>query len=120
MIVSGVAVIALAAWLRAQYALPQPGGQINPQINAEIYGNGAVNSVRYSSPSSVAMNSEVRHAYWKSGALPSDLRAGYSSIGPMAPGGAMAYIPSAQSHLTKPVAPMPSAMSASTYNTGAT
>ena len=61
-------------------------GQINPQVNSELYGHGTVNSIKYNSISSVPMQSELRHAYWQSGATPSDIRMGYAALGPMTPG----------------------------------
>src|SRR5690348_15386563 len=75
------------------------------QVNRQIYGNAGPSpaSVRYAPqylgatatamPSSVLLPSEVRNAYVRSGALPSDIRMGYNAIGPLAPGGAIAYIP---------------------------
>jgi hypothetical protein len=121
-VVGGVAVIAAAAWLDAQYQVQSPGalGRINPQVDPELYGRGTVNSIKYSSPSSVAMPSEIRNAYWRSGALPSDIRMGYAALGPLHSGGPLAYIPPPPSYLNKPATPLPPALGASAYGTAAT
>ena len=120
--IGGMAVIALGAWLCAQNQVQQGKalGQINPQVNPELYGHGTENSIRYSSGSSVPMDSEMRHAYWQSGATPSDIRMNYAALGPMTPGGPIAYIPPPTSYANKPVAPTPAAMGASAYGTAGT
>ncbi|HTL30375.1 MAG TPA: hypothetical protein VL282_14185, partial [Tepidisphaeraceae bacterium] len=105
------------AW--AQYPARNVG-QVNPQVNRAIYSGGPPQSIKYSGyrNSSVAMPSEVRHAYWKSGALPSDIRMGYAALGPMAPGGPLAYIPQAgPSYMPQRSSAPPPAMGASAYNT---
>jgi hypothetical protein len=103
--------VGTAAWLCAQVAVnPQLAGQarsVNMQANTQVYGAGPSNSVRYAQQRgtySQPMNSEWRHAYWKSGALPSDVRMGYAALGPMNPSGPMAYIPPKPSYLNKPAA----------------
>ena len=107
------------AWVLAQYAKPaQSGGQVNPQVNTALYGGGVPASVRYSSvgSTSVAMRSEVRYAAWSSGALPSDIRMGHASLGPLHPAGPMAYIPPpGPSYLPKPQTAPPSAIGGAAY-----
>jgi hypothetical protein len=112
-----VLVIGTATWLCGQIAVnPQLTGgarSVNTQVNTQVYGAGPSNSVRYAQQRgtySQPMNSEWRHAYWKSGALPSDVRMGYAALGPMTPSGPMAYIPPKPSYLDKPAptAPAPS------------
>jgi hypothetical protein len=118
-----------ATWLVAQYQVSTGartgggggGGQVNPQIsrqvNVGLQGTPMTGSVRYA-PTSVAMPSEVRNAYWQSGALPSDIRMGYASLGPLTPGGAMDYIPPKPDYLTKPSGAPPAAMGSGAYSTG--
>jgi len=108
-----------SAWVLAQYTKPgQSGGQVNPQVNTALYGGGVPASVRYSSvgSTSVPMSSEVRYAAWSSGALPSDIRMGYASLGPMHPAGPLSYIPPpAPSYQPKPQTAPPSASGGSAY-----
>jgi hypothetical protein len=47
---------------------------------------------------SYQLPSQNRYAAFKSGALPSELKMNYNAIGPLAPGGAMAYIPPAPNY----------------------
>jgi hypothetical protein len=47
----------------------------------------------------MAMPSETRHAYWKSGDLPSQVKSGYNAIGPIPGSGAMPYINYTPSYL---------------------
>jgi hypothetical protein len=116
------ATIAGAPILLAQFAANrQPAvGQVNPQLNTEIYGRGTTTgSVRYTPAStSMAMNSEVRYAAWSSGATPSSIRANYGRIGPLAPGGAMDYIPAAQSYAAPVNRAPPEAMGSAAFSTG--
>jgi hypothetical protein len=44
------------------------------------------------------MRSELRNAYVRSGALPSDIRMGYAAVGPLSPSGPLAYIPPAPNY----------------------
>jgi hypothetical protein len=86
------------AWVWGQTRVDnRVGVQVNTRVNNQLYGDGGRTgaSIRYAqaTQSSVPMRSEVRHAYWQSGATPSDLRMGYAALGPMAPGGVMSYIP---------------------------
>jgi hypothetical protein len=111
-----------AAWLCAQIAVNSQlaGGAMSTtnRVNTQVYGGGVSNSVRYAQQRdrySTAMNSEWRHAYWKSGALPSDVRMGYAALGPMSPSGPMAYIPPKPSYLNKPAAPQPQAQRPASY-----
>jgi len=79
-----------------------------------------VNAVTYKAISSVPMDSELRHAYWQSGAMPSDIRMGYAALGPLTPGGPISYIPPPPSYTAKPVAATPPALGASAYGTAGT
>jgi len=97
------------------------GGQVNPQVNTALYGGGVPASVRYANAGNTSrpMASELRYAYVKSGALPSDIRMGYAQLGPLNPSGPMAYIPSATpSYMPQPNTAPPSAMGASAYSSG--
>ena len=123
-LVAAAAVCAASAWIFAQ--LPhQTGiftaGQVNPQVNTALYGGGVPASVKYANAGSTSMpmQSEVRYAYWKSGALPSDIRMGYAELGPMTPAGPMAYIDAAKSNYvpTKSSAP-PTAMGSAAFSGG--
>ena len=110
------ALLCAAAMVWAQY---QVNPQVNRQVNTALYATGSKSSIRYASQlnTSVAMRSEVRYAYWKSGALPSDIRMGYAAIGPLAPGGPLSYIPQpGPSYMPqrKPEAP-PAPMGAAAY-----
>jgi len=74
------------------------------QVNNQIYGNSGP-SVRYgygpgyaNYPTSRLMPSENRNLVVRSGALPSDVRMGYASVGPLAPQGFQAYVPPAPSY----------------------
>lgn len=92
----GIAGLLAAACAFAQLApKAQPGGQVNPQVNTALYGGGVSASVRYADigSTSIPMDSELRYASWTSGALPSEIRMGYQSLGPLHPAGPMAYIP---------------------------
>jgi hypothetical protein len=103
---------AAGTWLCAQIAVNSQlsGGNarsVNAQVSTQVYGAGMSSSVRYAEQRgkySTPMNSEVRHAYWKSGALPSDVRMGYAALGPMNPSGPLAYIPPKPAYLNKPAA----------------
>ena len=79
------------------------------QVNRQVYGSSgpSMSSVRYApqhlgvtaAPSSAnLLPSEVRNAYVRSGELPSNIKAGYNAVGPLAPGGAMSYLPPAPSY----------------------
>jgi hypothetical protein len=63
------------------------------------------------------MASEVRHAYWQSGALPSDVRMGYAALGPLA-ASPLDYIPATPSYLKKDVGGPPGPSGAGAYNMG--
>jgi hypothetical protein len=66
------------------------------QVNRQIYGGG-VGSVRYAPPTAryqtAALPSQVRMDVRASGAMPSEIRANYLQTGPLAPSGAIAYVP---------------------------
>jgi hypothetical protein len=115
--------VGTAAWLSAQIAVNSQltGGAMSTtsRVNTQVYGAGPSNSVRYAEQRgkySTAMNSEWRHAYWKSGALPSDVRMGYAALGPMNPSGPMAYIPPKPSYQNKPSSPEPQAQRPTNYS----
>jgi hypothetical protein len=89
------------------------------QVNRQVGGGGggpSQGSVRYSTPYSQSaytssnytqrvdqsagamLPSQARYAAWSSGATPSELKMNYNRVGPMAPSGAMAYIPPSQNY----------------------
>jgi hypothetical protein len=91
--------VSLAVAVLAQYQVNrQVGGAVQPIYGGS--GSAGGGSVRYgyvtpSVPgSSTLLPSEARNAYYRSGALPSEVRMNYRAVGPMAPGGAAAYLPS--------------------------
>jgi hypothetical protein len=87
---------------------------VNTRVNAPIYPPGTGSgSVRYSASSSIAMPSEVRHAYWKSGSLPSDFKMGYAAIGPRPQGGAIRYVDYKPTYMDKKPGPPPQPLSPS-------
>ena len=96
-IVVAIAAVVLPVALLAQY-----------QVNPQVYRGGAPSSspgaVRYSTSllanSSQALPSQVRYAAFTSGALPSTIKMNYNAMGPLAPGGALAYIPPAPNYRT--------------------
>jgi hypothetical protein len=91
--------------------------QVNPRVDNSLYGAANSGSVRYSGgSSSVAMRSEVRHAYYQSGALPSDIKMNQNAAGPMTQGGNMAYIPKPMHAPGTGYTPRPQGHSA--YSTG--
>jgi len=87
------AVVALAyACVLAQWQVnPQVGGQVNNRVGGEMYGN--MGSVKYAPYQTVVLPSEARYAAWRSGALPSEMRMNAAAVGPLAPNGAIAYVP---------------------------
>jgi len=105
--------LGLAATALAQI----PGGQINPQVNNELYGGGVPSSVRYSQTSHMnnPLPSEWRYAARASGSLPSDIKMNYNAMGPMAEGGPMAYINNTPTYAPSPNKAPPSAMGHSAY-----
>ena len=98
--------------------------QVNTRANTQLYGSSGVGgSVRYAGRqgTSEPMNSEWRHAYWKSGATPSDIRMGYAALGPLDPRGPMAYIPQKPAYTQRSgvaAPPPPSTTLPKTYSTG--
>ena len=70
---------------------PQVGGQVNRRVGGEMYGN--MGSVKYAPYQTNVLPSEARYATWRSGALPSEIRMQSSAVGPLAPNGAIAYVP---------------------------
>jgi hypothetical protein len=87
-----VSMVILASLAIGQYRV---NTQVSGRINGELYGNqGTSGSMRYAAYQTNLLPSEARYATWKSGALPSELRMQYNAVGPLAPNGAIAYIPS--------------------------
>jgi hypothetical protein len=96
--------VCVLASVAALFVVLRAAGQyaVNRQVGQPIYGGGSASaggSIRYGyvNPSvprtSTMLPSETRNAYYRSGALPSEIRYNYARIGPLAPGGAAAYIP---------------------------
>jgi hypothetical protein len=112
MLIAALALGAGALW--AQY---QVNPQASMQVNRGLAGTPMTGSVRYAQ-TSMPMNSEVRYAAVRSGALPSDIRAGYGAMGPLSPGGAMDYIPPAPSWTASKSAPPPAAQGGAAYSVG--
>jgi len=73
--------------LTAQY-------RVNMQLNTELYGHGT-GSVRHSTMPwyRPTLPSDWQQSRFLSGALPSEIRGNYLLTGPLAPSGALAYIP---------------------------
>src|SRR3954447_17178969 len=71
--------------------------QVNRQVGP-VYSPSA-GSVRYASVAarptvtSNLLPSEARNAYYKSGALPSEIRMNFAAVGPLSPNGVRDYIP---------------------------
>ncbi|MBC8105172.1 MAG: hypothetical protein H7Z14_01165 [Anaerolineae bacterium] len=102
---------------------------VNRQVGQPVYGGsggGGGGSVRYGYVAPVAyktstlLPSEVRNNYYRSGAMPSDIRMNYRAAGPLAAGGAAAYIPGGspvviragsapQGNMVNPMGPRPPA-----------
>jgi hypothetical protein len=86
-----VSMVLLASLAIAQF---QVNTQVGGRVNRELYGNnGTSGSMRYAAYQTNLLPSEARYATWKSGATRSELRMNYLATGPLAPNGAMAYIP---------------------------
>jgi len=83
------AVVALAQW-----QVNTQVGQVNNRVGGELYGNNNIGSVRYSAtPQQNLLPSEARYATWRSGALPSEIAMNAAAVGPLAPNGAISYVP---------------------------
>jgi len=103
--------MALAS-LQALLAQRQVNTQVNTSANQPLYHPGTgPGAVRYSTNTSMPMDSELRHAYYASGSTPSDVRFSYSALGARTPGGPMRYLDYKPSYLqTKaPSGPPPQA-----------
>jgi hypothetical protein len=73
--------------------------QVNTRVDNSLYGAGSIpiGSVKYTPAStSMPMQSEIRNEYYKSGAIPSDIKMNRAAQGPLTPNGPMDYIPKAQ------------------------
>src|SRR4051794_10421378 len=84
-----LAALALAgavAW--SQYRV---NARVNNRVGGEMYGN--MGSVKYQAYQTNVLPSEARYATWKSGALPSEIAMNARAMGPLAPGGSIAYVP---------------------------
>jgi hypothetical protein len=82
---------------------------VNMRVNTELRPSSqSPSSIRYAQDRQYSrmLNSEYRYEVRKSGALPSDLRAGYNAVGPLA-SDPMSYIPSKPSYATKQAGPPP-------------
>jgi hypothetical protein len=87
-----VALLLAGACALAQWQVnPQVGGRVNNRVGGEMYGN--MGSVKYAPYQTNVLPSEARYATWRSGALPSEIRMNASAVGPLAPNGAIAYVP---------------------------
>ncbi len=84
--VSIVAILLSSVSLMAQY-------QVNTRVDNSLYGAANMGSVKYSNNTSVPMPSEVRFAYYQSGATPSEVKMNMAAQGRITPNGAMDYIP---------------------------
>jgi hypothetical protein len=84
----------LGAFVLAQWQVNTQVGQVNNRVGGELYGNNTIGTVRYSAQSQTTLlPSEARYATWRSGALPSEVRMNALAVGPLAPNGAISYIP---------------------------
>jgi hypothetical protein len=86
-----LALLFAAACAVAQWQVNPQVGQVNNRVGGEMYGN--MGSVRYATQTSNLLPSEARYATWRSGALPSEVRMNARAVGPLAPSGAIAYVP---------------------------
>lgn len=68
--------------------------QVNMQLNTELYGRG-VGTIRYNNQPFIqpALRSDIVHDTILSGAIRSDVRSTYLQQGPIAPYGAISYVP---------------------------
>ena len=99
----------------AQYN-PYASNQVNPRVNNALYSTASSGTIRYGLNSSQPMMGELRHAFWQSGALPSDVRMNYAAIGPMAD--RFSYIPSTPSWQTRDLGPHPAPQGAGAFGMG--
>lgn len=97
-------VVALAAVALGQWQVNNQVGAVNNRVGGELYGNNTnMGSVRYAAYSQrTVLPSEARYATWRSGALPSEIAMNAAAVGPLAPNGAISYVP--------PPSPVQSAM----------
>lgn len=97
-------VVALAAVALGQWQVNNQVGAVNNRVGGELYGNNTnMGSVRYAAYSQrTVLPSEARYATWRSGALPSEVAMNAAAVGPLAPNGAISYVP--------PPSPVQSAM----------
>jgi hypothetical protein len=94
-----VVVLALAAIALGQWQVNTQVGRVNNRVGGELYGNNTnMGSIRYGSyTQTTVLPSEARYATWRSGALPSEIAMNARGVGPLAPNGAISYIPSQSS-----------------------
>jgi hypothetical protein len=85
------ALLLAGACALAQWQVNPQVGRVNNRVGGEMYGN--MGSVKYAPYQTAVLPSEARYATWRSGALPSEIRMNASAVGPLAPSGAIAYIP---------------------------
>lgn len=87
-------VSAVGAFVLAQWQVNTQVGQVNNRVGGELNGNNTIGTVRYSAQSQTnLLPSEARYATWRSGALPSEIAMNNNAVGPLAPNGAISYIP---------------------------
>jgi hypothetical protein len=89
-------VVLVAAVALGQWQVNNQVGRVNNRVGGELYGNNTnMGSVRYAAMTQTSLlPSEARYATWRSGALPSEIRMNALATGPLAPNGAISYIPS--------------------------
>lgn len=87
--------VALATVAPAQWQVNRQVGQVNNRVGGELYGNNTnMGSIRYAAMTQTAvLPSEARYATWRSGALPSEIAMNARAVGPLAPNGAISYVP---------------------------
>jgi hypothetical protein len=91
---AAASVLFLAICAVAQWQVNNRVGQVNRRVGGELYGNmGTSGTVRYAAYQTNVLPSEARYATWRSGALPSEIRMNYNAVGPLAPSGAISYVP---------------------------
>jgi hypothetical protein len=92
--------------------------QVNTRVDNSLYGAGSIpiGSVKCTPAStSMPMQSEIRNEYYRSGAIPSDIKMNRAAQGPLTPNGPMDYIPKPQ---PAQGAYVPPPMTMPAYNTG--
>src|SRR4051794_21035251 len=88
-------VLLMSAIALGQWKVSNQVGQVQTRVGGELYGNNPnMGSVHYAARSQPnLLPSEARYATWRSGALPSEIAMNAAAVGPLAPNGAISYIP---------------------------